>query len=220
MTGPRGDTRKRVLDTALTLFAAKTVGGTTLQDIADAMGVTKAALYYYFHTKDEILAALTDAHLTALEDVAARAEKLPPGPRAARELLSGTADVIAHDPRGPAILMFDRTVPPQSPTGKRMAAWYVRMCQTLVTAVPGRDPDAPTPRLPAPSEAEPDDVKALFTDPVGTVRATSAIAALFVPLIYIDAFPDRTQLVAPAVAAACAALGIRAPRAQTRRPRD
>jgi AcrR family transcriptional regulator len=47
-----------VLDAALELFSVHGFEGTSLQDIADRLGVTKAAVYYHFHTKDEILLAL------------------------------------------------------------------------------------------------------------------------------------------------------------------
>jgi AcrR family transcriptional regulator len=54
------DTRTRLLDTALELFSKHGVEGTSLQMIADAMGVTKAAVYYHFRTKDEITEAVAE----------------------------------------------------------------------------------------------------------------------------------------------------------------
>lgn len=47
----RGFARERVLDAALDLFAAHGVSGTSLQMIADRPGVTKAAVYYQFHSR-------------------------------------------------------------------------------------------------------------------------------------------------------------------------
>jgi AcrR family transcriptional regulator len=49
---------RRVLDAALDLFVRLGYDGTSLQLIADQLGVTKAAVYYHFRTKGEILAAL------------------------------------------------------------------------------------------------------------------------------------------------------------------
>ena len=54
----RTDSAKRVLDTALELFAAQGFDGTSLQQIADRLGVTKAAVYYHFPSKDQLLEAL------------------------------------------------------------------------------------------------------------------------------------------------------------------
>src|SRR5579862_7894371 len=45
----------RVSEAALELFSQHGVGGTSLQMIADALGVTKAAVYHQFKTKDEIV---------------------------------------------------------------------------------------------------------------------------------------------------------------------
>ena len=52
------DTRDRILDIALDLFTEQGYDGTSLREIADQLGVTKAALYYHFSSKDEILLAL------------------------------------------------------------------------------------------------------------------------------------------------------------------
>ena len=52
------DTRQRILDAALDLFIEQGFDGTSLRQIAEKLGVTKAALYYYFESKDDILMAL------------------------------------------------------------------------------------------------------------------------------------------------------------------
>jgi AcrR family transcriptional regulator len=69
------DTRARILDVALELFTEHGFEGTTLQQIADRLGFTKAALYYHFRSKDDLLQALIapavgeiDALLSAYED--------------------------------------------------------------------------------------------------------------------------------------------------------
>ena len=46
---------------ALDLFTEKGFDGTSLREIAERLGVTKAALYYHFASKDDILMALTCA---------------------------------------------------------------------------------------------------------------------------------------------------------------
>ncbi len=51
-------TRDRVLDVALDLFIEKGYDGTSLREIAERLGITKAALYYHFTSKDDILMAL------------------------------------------------------------------------------------------------------------------------------------------------------------------
>ena len=51
-------TRERILDVALDLFVTQGYDGTSLRQIAEQLGVTKAALYYHFESKEDILLAL------------------------------------------------------------------------------------------------------------------------------------------------------------------
>ncbi len=54
----RHDTRQRILDVALELFTEQGYDGTSLREISERLGVTKAALYYHFTSKEDILLAL------------------------------------------------------------------------------------------------------------------------------------------------------------------
>ena len=49
------DTKQRILDTARELFARKGVQKTSLQEIADQLGITKPALYYHFSSREELV---------------------------------------------------------------------------------------------------------------------------------------------------------------------
>src|SRR5262249_57471431 len=48
----------RVIEAAVDLFAEHGISGTSLQMIADALGVTKAAVYHQYNTKEEIILAV------------------------------------------------------------------------------------------------------------------------------------------------------------------
>lgn len=50
-----GGTKERILETALALFARSGYLGTSMSDIADQLGITKAALYKHYAGKQEIL---------------------------------------------------------------------------------------------------------------------------------------------------------------------
>jgi AcrR family transcriptional regulator len=52
--------RQAILDAACLLFIDKGFGGTNINDIADAVGVRRTALYYYFPSKESMLEALTE----------------------------------------------------------------------------------------------------------------------------------------------------------------
>ncbi|MEU5608280.1 TetR/AcrR family transcriptional regulator [Streptomyces sparsogenes] len=54
----RGDTRQRIQDVALELFGEQGYEKTSLREIAERLEVTKAALYYHFKTKEDILISI------------------------------------------------------------------------------------------------------------------------------------------------------------------
>jgi AcrR family transcriptional regulator len=90
----RDDTRTRILDTALELIAEKGFAGTSTRELSERLGFTKAALYYHFRTKDDLLAALITP---ALDDLAALVHDATPRASAAarREILSRYVDHVA-----------------------------------------------------------------------------------------------------------------------------
>ncbi|HXY27143.1 MAG TPA: TetR/AcrR family transcriptional regulator [Acidimicrobiales bacterium] len=71
---PYSAAQLRTATAALDLFAAHGVSGTSLQMIADATGVTKAAVYHQFKTKDAIVVAAVDVELGRLEPALEAAE--------------------------------------------------------------------------------------------------------------------------------------------------
>ncbi|MGW3352485.1 TetR family transcriptional regulator [Nonomuraea rubra] len=77
-------TAERILEAARVLFAARGYRATSMQAIADEVGLTKAALYYHFEPKDEILRQLTLPLLDELEAVLAEAESCENAEEAAR----------------------------------------------------------------------------------------------------------------------------------------
>jgi AcrR family transcriptional regulator len=58
MSERRGDTREKIRSVALELFAERGYDATSLREIAERLGVTKAALYYHFKSKEDIVASL------------------------------------------------------------------------------------------------------------------------------------------------------------------
>ena len=69
-----GDTRERILVVANELFIEQGYEGTSLREIADRLDITKAALYYHFRSKDEILQTLLEPFDTLLDDLLSRLE--------------------------------------------------------------------------------------------------------------------------------------------------
>lgn len=56
-----GDTKERILDAALELFARCGYLGTSMSDIAKQLGITKAALYKHYASKQEIFDAIVES---------------------------------------------------------------------------------------------------------------------------------------------------------------
>jgi AcrR family transcriptional regulator len=89
----RGLVEQEIYDQATKLFAERGFAGTSFQDIADAVGLTRPALYHYVRSKDELLAKLV-AEITedAAAGIAAEAERLDVD--AAQKVRSIVADTV------------------------------------------------------------------------------------------------------------------------------
>jgi AcrR family transcriptional regulator len=107
---PRSPAKTRVIGAALDLFAEHGVGGTSLQMIADAIGVTKAAVYHQFKTKDEIMVAAAEAELARLEAVLDAAEAEPDPARAREVLLTSIIDLAVERRRMESTLLGDPVI--------------------------------------------------------------------------------------------------------------
>ena len=102
--------RDRVVEAALDLFAEHGVSGTSLQMIADHMGVTKAAVYHQFKTKEDIVSAVIDPILERVIQVAEAAALEATDQRRVRSALAGIVDLVVEHRRLAAIVQFDPVV--------------------------------------------------------------------------------------------------------------
>ena len=65
----RTDTRTRIQEVALELFTEQGYEGTSLREIAERLGVTKAALYYHFKSKEDIVSSFMDDRVAATDEL-------------------------------------------------------------------------------------------------------------------------------------------------------
>lgn len=100
----------RVITAALDLFARHGVGGTSLQMIANEIGVTKAAVYHQYKTKDEIVVAAAEAELARLTAVIAAAEAEPSRKRARDALITGIVDLAVDSRRTVGTILRDPVI--------------------------------------------------------------------------------------------------------------
>jgi AcrR family transcriptional regulator len=100
----------RVIAAALELFGRHGVGGTSLQMIADEIGVTKAAVYHQYQTKDEIVLAAAETELAMLEGVVERAEAERSARRARDALVAGMVDLAVDRRRTTGTILSDPVI--------------------------------------------------------------------------------------------------------------
>jgi AcrR family transcriptional regulator len=91
---PRTDTRSRVQKVALELFAEQGYEKTSLREIAERLGVTKAALYYHFKSKEDIVHSFTDDYFAAIDGVLDWAKDQPQTDATRREILDRYVGVV------------------------------------------------------------------------------------------------------------------------------
>lgn len=107
---PLSKAQTRVVAASLELFAQHGVGGTSLQMIADSIGVTKAAVYFQFKTKHEIVLAAAEDELARLESVVNAAEAESSRARRQDVLLTRIVDLSVDRRRTVSVILSDPVV--------------------------------------------------------------------------------------------------------------
>jgi len=108
--GPRGSARTRVIEAALVLFAEHGVNGTSLQMIADHLGVSKASVYYQFHSKDDIVLAVVRPVFTDLDQLATVIEAEEMGPPRMAAAIAGFVELAVRHRRVTGVFYRDPAI--------------------------------------------------------------------------------------------------------------
>jgi AcrR family transcriptional regulator len=85
--GRRTETRARIHDVALEVFAEHGYERTTMQQIADRLRITRPALYFHYRSKEDILASIHDALAHSVDDLIGWASAQPRTRATRQELL-------------------------------------------------------------------------------------------------------------------------------------
>ena len=132
MTEPiKGDTRRRIQQVALDLFAEQGYDKTSLREIADRLGVTKAALYYHFKTKEEILASALEDYMADVRELIGWAEEQPHTGESRRELIRRYAQIIDRRLTSMRFIQSDQAGVRHSELGERFRDWMSQINQLL-----------------------------------------------------------------------------------------
>lgn len=89
------DTRSRLRELALELFAEQGYEKTSLREIAERLGVTKAALYYYFKSKEDIVRSLVEDYVAELDDLIAWGKTQPRTAQTRAEIVRRYLHIVA-----------------------------------------------------------------------------------------------------------------------------
>ena len=156
--------RARIQDVALTLFATRGYALTSLQEIAAALDVTKAALYFYFPAKAQLLTSLADPLLDGVHTLLDAYTDGPLTAPARREVVYTLTDLLLANRPVVAWLARDLTALAQPEIGGRIAA-LVAHAQRLLAGT--------------------------NASLAGQVRVAAAVGALLGPLVALDALDTR-----------------------------
>ncbi|HEX5188758.1 MAG TPA: helix-turn-helix domain-containing protein [Streptosporangiaceae bacterium] len=92
----RTDTRARIQQIAVELFSEHGYEGTSLREIAEHLGVTKAALYYHFKSKEDIITSLVEDYQGQMDALIGWAREHPGNAETRREILSRYMRIVAE----------------------------------------------------------------------------------------------------------------------------
>lgn len=152
---------------------------TSLREIAEQLGITKAALYYHFPSKDALLRSLIDPFFVEIDallaDTEAGGEPVPP-----RQFLETYFDLFSRHRSMLALLIRDLSGFAHLGLEEKVIGWQFRLQHLLV----GRD-----------------------AGPAERIRAVVALGGLQDTVAMLPELPIE-QVRPVAVAAACAALGL------------
>lgn len=176
-------TRARILQVALELMADRGYAATSTREIAERLGFTKAALYYHFRTKDDLLAALVAPVMGELEALIAQA-CADGSPDARRDLVVGYVDLVGRHADLIRVLSNDPSV--KESAGLHTAAPLFRQLVPLLAGT-----------------ASPDKAQ--------RIRVRAALAAVHGALVHAQPDDEPEMLRVTAIEVACAALGFSLP---------
>ena len=129
----RRRTRDRIKAVALELFTEQGYEKTSLREIAERLNVTKAALYYHFKSKDDIVASFVEDRLEQMDALNAWAATQPATLATRRELITRYADTMFGGDQ-PSVMRFfeqNQTVLKSLASGQQMRGRMMQLASAL-----------------------------------------------------------------------------------------
>jgi AcrR family transcriptional regulator len=133
---------RRIVAAAVDLFGSRGIDATSLQMIADSLGITKGAVYYHFRTKHQIVLAVCADSFDALETVVAEAETIESvtsRQRALEQLVPGIVALAVESRSVFSKLRFDPVMVRLMADDTRYAELLTRLDRLLSGDAPDAD---------------------------------------------------------------------------------
>ncbi|AQT78433.1 TetR family transcriptional regulator [Mycolicibacterium litorale] len=137
MSRPVSGTRQRIQDVARELFGQKGVQRTSLQDIADRLGITKPALYYHFKSREELVRSILQPLIEEGERFVAEQEaRAADNPATPRELLEGYFDFHYRHRADLVLVVTELSTLADLGLIDKLLAWRERLCALVFGSRP------------------------------------------------------------------------------------
>jgi len=185
----RAGTRARIQAVALELFAEQGYDKTSLREIAERLDVTKAALYYHFKSKEDIVASLVADYFTQIDEMVAWGKTQPRTPATRAQVLDRYYRIVAEGSSVFRMLQHNQASVNSLAHAKNRSELFRERMDALVGLL--TEPDAPL---------------------EGQIRAAVALASVsFGCMFYADRADDPEKLRAIVLDIACGLTGTQAP---------
>lgn len=131
-------TKAQIVAVAMRRFVEEGYDRTSLREIADEVGVTKAALYYHFRTKEDIVRGAMSGYAEQVAELAAWAADEPAGRSRDEQLVDRLVALVGAD--GGMVIRFGQTNPTVL-AHSEFGGVQLELLRTLVQAVAGDEPE-------------------------------------------------------------------------------
>jgi len=113
MTSPSKNTEELILEAACTVFIMKGYSGARMQEIADAAGINKSLLHYYYRSKDKLFdSVFTQAIQSFLSNIKRIIEEDLPLELKIIRIVETYIDMLIKNPHIPAIVIQELNTHP------------------------------------------------------------------------------------------------------------
>jgi AcrR family transcriptional regulator len=138
-----GDTRTEIQHVARELFTSKGYEATSMREIAEALGIKKASLYYHFTGKEDILRSLVEQRGTEAEDLLEWITRQPQEPELIRTAVLRWVESFSADKlRGIRFLSANPLLMDalEQHSEERIGSALITIVDALAELLPDRNP--------------------------------------------------------------------------------